>query len=53
MNTALSLILLVSEMLKIPVAKVVVHFFKKFTFVTNKCLTQDTFGKFQRTTENL
>ena len=53
MNTVLPLILLVSEMLKIPVAKVVVHFFMKFTFVANKCLTQDTFGKFPRTTENL
>ena len=53
MNTVLSLIFLVSEMLKIPVGKVEVHFFKKFAFVANKYLAQDTFGKFPRTTENL
>ena len=53
MDTLLSLILQVSEMLKIPRAKVEAHFFKKFTFVTNKCLAQDHFGKRPRTAENL
>ena len=53
MDTVLSLILLVSEMLKIPTAKVEVHFLKNLDFVTNNCLAQDTFGKFPRTTENL
>ena len=45
MDTALSLILIVSEMLKIPGAKVEAHFLKKLGFVTNKCLAQDAYGK--------
>ena len=45
MDTELSLILLVSEMLKIPRVKVEAHFLKKFAFVTNKYLAQDAFGK--------
>ena len=53
MNTALSLILLVSEMLKIPRVKVEAHFLKKLAFVTNKCLEQDAFGESPRTTKNL
>ena len=53
MNIVLSLILLVSDMLKIPRAKVEVHFLKKFAFVTSKCLAQDDSGKCPRTTENL
>ena len=50
-HTVLSLILLVSEMLKIPRAKFEAHFLKKLNFVTNKCLAQDAFGKFPMTTE--
>ena len=53
MGTVLSLILLVSEMLKIPRVKVEGHFLKKLASVTNKCLVQDAFCKFPRTTENL
>ena len=53
MDTVLSLILLVSKMLKIPRAQVEAHFLKKLAFVTNKCLAQDVFGKCPRTTENL
>ena len=53
MDAVSSLILKVSEMLKIPKTKVEVHFLKKFVFVTNKCLTQDAFRKCPRTTENL
>ena len=53
MDTVLSLILLVSEMLKIPRAKVEAHFLKKLAFVINKCLVHDAFGKCPRTTENL
>ena len=53
MDTVLSLILLVSEILKIPRVRVEVHFLKKLTFVTNKCLAQDIFEKCPRTTENL
>ena len=45
MDTVLSLILLVSEMLKIPRAKVEAHFLKKLAFITNKNLAQDTCGK--------
>ena len=48
MDTVLSLILLVSEMLKIPRAKV-----KELAFVTNKCLAQDAFGICPRKTEKL
>ena len=51
MDTALSLILLDSEILKIP--KVKAHFLKKLAFVTNKCLTQDAFGKCPRITKKL
>ena len=53
MDTVLSLILLVSEMLKIPRAKVEAHFLKELAFVTNKYLAQDTFRKCPRTKENL
>ena len=53
MDTALSLILLVSKMLKIPRAKVETYFLKKLAFVTRKFLTQDAFGKCPRTTGNL
>ena len=52
MDTVLSLILLVSEILKILRAKDEAHFLKKTAFVTNKCLAQDAFGKCPRTTEN-
>ena len=38
MDTVLSLILLVSEMLKYPWAKVEAHFLMKLAFVNNKCL---------------
>ena len=53
MDTVLSLILLVSEMLKIARAKVEAHFFKKLDFVNNKCWAQDAFGKCPRTIGNL
>ena len=53
MDTVLSLLLLVSEMMEISRAKIEVHFLKKLAFVTNKCLAQDAFGKSPRTTENL
>ena len=52
MDTVLSLIQLVSEMLKIPKTKVEGHFRKKLVFITNKCLVQDAFGKCPKTTEN-
>ena len=52
-DTMLYLILLISEMLKIPRAKVEAHFLKKLAFVTNKCLAQDAFRKCPRTTGNL
>ena len=52
MDSALSLILLASEMLKTPRAKVEVHFLKKLAFVTKKGLAQDAFAKCPRTTEN-
>ena len=45
MDTELSLILLVSEMLKIPRPKAEAHF---LAFVTNKCLAQDAFGQQKR-----
>ena len=53
MDTVLSLILLVSEVLKIPKTKVEAHFLKKLDFVTNKCLAQDALGKCPGTIENL
>ena len=53
MDAMFSLILSVSEMLKIPRAKVEAHFLEKIAFVTNKCLAQDAFRKCPRTTENL
>ena len=53
MDTVLSLILLVFEMLEISKTKVEAHFLKKLDFVTNKCLAQDAFRKCPRTTENL
>ena len=49
MDTALSLI--VSEMQKIPWAKVEAHFLKKIVFMTNKCLIQDVFWKYPRATK--
>ena len=51
MDAVLPLILLVSEKLNIPRAKVEAHFLKKLAFATNKCLAQDAFGC-PRTTEN-
>ena len=53
MDAVLSLVLLVSDVLKIPKIKVEAHFLKKLNFVTNKCLTRDAFEKCPRTTENL
>ena len=53
MDAVLSLILLVSDVLKIPKIKVEAHFLKKLNFVSNKCLTRDAFEKCPRTTENL
>lgn len=53
MDTVWSLILLVSEMLKIPRTKVETNFLKKLDFMTSKYLVQDAFGKLPRTTENL
>ena len=53
MDTVLSLILLVFEMLKIPKTKVEAHFLKKLDFVTNKCLALDAFRKCRRAIENL
>ena len=52
-NIVLSLILLVSGMLKIPRAKVKAHFLKKLAFVTNKCLAQYAFEECPRTSEKL
>ena len=52
MDTVLSLIVLVFEMLKIPKTKVA-HFLKKLDFITNKCLALDAFGKCPWATENL
>ena len=45
MDTVLSLILLLSEMLKIQRAKAEAHFLKKIALVTNRCLAQDAFGE--------
>ena len=53
MDSVLSLILLISEMLKTPKTKVEAHFLKKLDFVTNKCLAQDAFRKCPGKTENL
>ena len=53
MDIALSLILLFSEMQKIPNVKVKEYFLKKLAFVTNKCLVQNAFRKCPKTTENL
>ena len=50
-DTVLPLILFVSEMLKIPRAKVKAYFLKKHAFVTNKCLAQHVFGKCSRATK--
>ena len=52
MYTVLSLILLVSEMLKVPRAKFEGRFLKKFDFATNICLAQDAFRKCPRTKES-
>ena len=53
MDIVLSLILLNSQMLKIPKTKTEAHFLKKLDFATNKYLAQDAFRKCPRTTENL
>ena len=53
MDTALSLIVVVSEMLKILRAKAEAHFLKKLVFVTNKCFAQDAFRKCLRTVEKI
>ena len=53
MDILLSLILLVSEMLKIPKTKIEAHFLKKTDFVNSKCLAQEAFEKCPSTTENL
>ena len=53
MYAVLSLILLVSEMLNVPRAKVEGRFLKKFDFATNICLAQDAFRKCPRTKESL
>ena len=53
MDTVLSLILLVSEMLQNPRPKVKAHFLKKLAFVSDKCLSQNVFRECPRTTENL
>ena len=53
MDTVFSLILLVSEMLKIPRSKGEAHFPRKIAFVIKKYLPQDAFGTFPRKTENL
>ena len=53
MDTVLSLIMVVSEMLKIPRAKVEAHFLKKLSFVTTECSAQDAFGECPTTTEKL
>ena len=47
-DTVLSLILLISEMLKIPRAKVEVHFLKKLAFLTNKISHKMPSGNVQR-----
>ena len=53
MDTVLSMILLVSDMLKVPRAKLEANFLKKLTYVTNNYLAHDAFGKCPRTTGNL
>ena len=53
MDILLSLILLVSEKLKIPKTKIEAHFLKEIDFVNNKCLAQEAFEKCPSTTENL
>ena len=53
LDTTFFLILLISEMQKIPRAKAEAHFLKKLAFVTNKCLAQDAFGECPVTTEKL
>ena len=53
MDTVLSLILLVFEIMKILKTKVEAHSIKKLDFVTNKDLALDAFGKCPRTTKNL
>ena len=53
MDILLSLILLVSEKLKIPKTKIEAHFLKKIDFVNNKCSAQEAFEKCPSTTENL
>ena len=53
MYTVLSLIMLVSEMLKTPKPKIEAHSLKKLDFVTKKYLAQDALQICPRTTENL
>ena len=52
-DNVLTLVLLVFEMLRIPSAKVDAHFPKKLSFVANKGLAQDAFGKYPRAIKNL
>ena len=40
-NTVLSLILLVSKMLKLRGARVEAHFLKELVFIINRCVAQD------------
>ena len=49
-DTVLSSIMLVSEMQKIPSAKIEAHFLKKLDFVTNTYFAYDAFGKCPSTT---
>ena len=53
LHTVLSFILLISEVLKIPRAKVAAYFLKKLAFVTRKCLVQGVFGECPRTIESI
>ena len=52
-NIVLFLIVLLSELLKIPRATVEAHFLKELAFVINKQLVQDDFRKCPWTTESL
>ena len=52
MDTALPLILLVSEILKIPRAKVEVHFLKKFPFITKKMFSTRCLRKMSKDNSN-
>ena len=52
-DAVLFLILLVSEMLKIPRTKVEPHFLKKTYFCNEQQFSTNAFGKCSRTTKNL